>query len=157
MASSPQPERDLRELAAHIAAAQAELTRLLAAFDAAEAWAADGIRSCAHWLSINAGLDFHAASELLRVGRALEALPHIAAAFAAGQLSLDKVRTLTRVATPADDQVWAELGLQASASQLSHICRAYRRAMEADDPARAQAQLARRAVHAHWREDGMLR
>ena len=96
----------ITELAARVHAATAELARRLAAFDAARAWAGDGIRSCAHWLSINAGLDHHTASDLLRVGHALESLPLVAQAFAAGCLSLDKVRALSLVAPPADQELW---------------------------------------------------
>jgi hypothetical protein len=69
------PADRITELAAHLHAATAELAQRLAAFDAARGWAGDGIRSCAHWLSINAGLEHSTACDLLRVGHALASLP----------------------------------------------------------------------------------
>src|SRR5215470_18944795 len=98
--------RQLCELSAHIQAAQAEFALRLAAFDDGGGWGGAGIRSCPHWLSIQAGLDYHTSADLLRVGHALAELPLIRQAFGAGRLSLDKVRAVLRVATPADEEVW---------------------------------------------------
>ena len=99
----------------------------------------------------------YTAAELLRVGHALTDLAVTAAAFAGGELSLDKVRALCKVATPADEELWVELARQASGSQLARICREYRRAAEANAGERAEAHLARRGLWAHWEDDGMLR
>jgi hypothetical protein len=148
---------NLCELAAHVHAAMAQLTQMAAAFDDTEAWGGYGIRSCAHWLAVNAGFDVFTAEELLRVGHALTGLPQIAAAFGGGELSFDKVRAVTRVATSADEELWVELAGQASGSQLARICRGYRRATEANDADRAERHLARRGLWAHWEDDGMLR
>jgi len=145
--------RQLCELAAHTHAALAELARVAAAFDDAYGWAGCGIRSCAHWLSINTGFDRHTSEELLRVGHALSSLPHIAQAFAAGELSFDKVRTVTRVATAPDEDVWLEVARAASGVQLVRICRQVRQALQADDPDR---HLTNRGLWSHWDEDGML-
>jgi hypothetical protein len=144
------------ELAANIHAATAELARLAADFDTAEQWAGNGIRSCAHWLSINTGFDTWTAAELLRIGHALRELPQIAEAFAAGRLSFDKVRAVTSVAAAADDQMWLEVAINASGSQLARICRAFRRAVEADSAELAEDRLSRRGLQTWWREDGML-
>src|SRR5712691_11120153 len=124
--------RRLCELAAHLNAAVAELTRLAATFDGAGGWAGAGIRSCSHWLSIETGLDTRTSLDLLRVGHALGELPGVRGAFADGRLSLDKVRALIGVVTPADEEVWLELALGTSASQLVRICREYRRSLDAD-------------------------
>ena len=67
--------RQLCELSAHIQAAQAEFTLGLAAFDDDAGWGGAGIRSCAHWLSIQVGLDLHTSADLLRVGRSAPARP----------------------------------------------------------------------------------
>ena len=162
MLAAPVPPADasagrITELAAHVHAATAELAQRLAAFDAARGWAGDGIRSCAHWLSINAGFDHHTACDLLRVGHALESLPLVEEAFASGRLSLDKVRALSLVATPADEEIWIEQASHLAASQLVRICRAVRRALLARDPDLAESHLARRGLWASYTEDGMLR
>ena len=83
-------------------------------------------------------------------------LPRHSQAFAAGQLSLDKVSAITRVATAADEQIWLELARQASGAQLARICREYRRATRADAPTQATAHLAARGLFTHWDDEGML-
>jgi len=143
----------LCELAAHVHAAHGELAVMAAEVDATDAWAGDGYRSCAHWLTVTTGLDEHSARELLRVGHALRELPLLRAASAAGRLSLDKLRAVTRVAAPADDGVWVEVALHANGSQLLRICRAYMRAGRDDT---AEARSLRRGVWARWTDDGML-
>ncbi|MGH7866912.1 MAG: DUF222 domain-containing protein [Candidatus Dormibacteraceae bacterium] len=155
-AHSQELANQLCELSAHLHSGLAELTQLIAIFDTQQEWAVDGIRSCAHWLSINTGYDLFSAAELLRVGHALENLSALAEAFSSGQLSLDKVRAITKVATPADQNIWIELATQVSASQLIRICRGYRQAMEADNPDRAERQLAQRGLWAHYTDEGML-
>src|SRR5215469_13970200 len=149
--------RQLCELSAHIQAAQAELALRLADFDDETGWGGAGIRSCCHWLSIQAGLDYHTSSDLLHVGHALAELPLIRGAFSAGQLSLDKVRALLRVATPADEEIWLELALGADAALLSRICREVRRSLDADAPGQAAEREAKRGLWTRVREDGMHR
>jgi hypothetical protein len=77
-------ESELLGLAGHIAAAECRFLQLLAEFDDRDGWAGDGIRSCAHWLSWRAGMSLRTAVEHLRVAHALQHLPRIGAAFAAG-------------------------------------------------------------------------
>jgi hypothetical protein len=91
-------ESELLGLAGHIAAAEARFLQLLAEFDDRGGWAGDGIRSCAHWLSWRAGMNLRTAVEHLRVAHALEKLPRISEAFAAGRVSYSKVRAITRIA-----------------------------------------------------------
>ena len=73
--------------AGRLAAATAEFLRLLAEFDAREAWGGPGVRSCAHWLSWRCGMGLQAARDHVRVARRLRPLPVTAAAFAEGRLS----------------------------------------------------------------------
>jgi hypothetical protein len=148
--------REFCDLAAHTHAAQARLAHMAAEIDSAGGWAGEGMRSCSQWIAINAGFGQHTAETLVRVGHALVNLPKIAAAFDRGELSLDKARQLCLVATPADEEIWLDLAHAASGSQLERICRACRRAMEANDPHRSRAQLARRGLWSHWDEHGML-
>jgi len=149
--------RQLCELSAHIQAAQAELVLRLADFDDGAGWAAAGIRSCCHWLSIEAGIDYHTSADLLRVGHALAELPLIRQAFGAGQLSLDKVRALLLVATPADEEVWLEMAVGADARRLARMCREIRRSMDADAPGQSGELEAIRGLWTRVREDGMHR
>ena len=122
-------------LAARIHAATAELVKLAAELDDDGAWAESGMRSCAHWLSINIGVDLYTGGEMVRAGHALETLPLLRAAFEDGRLSFDKIRAVTKVATPADDEVWTSMALHASGAQLARICRGVRQALDVDDRA----------------------
>ncbi|HLX06561.1 MAG TPA: DUF222 domain-containing protein, partial [Thermoanaerobaculia bacterium] len=93
----------IAELAAQISAATYELLAMLRDFDERGGWNS-GFRSCAHWLGWRVGLDLGAAREKVRVARALGALPLVSASMHRGEISYSKVRALTRIATPANEQ-----------------------------------------------------
>jgi hypothetical protein len=149
-------EKRIGALAARIHAATAELVDLSAELDNDGAWSGVGMRSCAHWLSINIGVDVWIGGEMVRAGHALKTLPALRAAFADGRLSFDKIRAVTKVATPEDDELWLDVAMQASGGQLARICRGVKRALEADDPRRGDDALLKRGVRTWWRDDGML-
>jgi hypothetical protein len=144
------------ELSAVAHAALAEVAKASVEFDAICGWGAGGIRSFPHWLTIKAGFDMHTGGELLRVGQAMKALPKIAAAFEAGQLSFDKARQITTVATPATEEFLLEIARGASGAQLARICRSLQRIAEAESPQQADDHLSRRGIWTHWDEHGML-
>lgn len=144
-------------LAGHLHAATAQFVDIATAFDESDQWAAIGMQSCAHWLTVATGIDLWNTREMLRVGHAVRELPGIHAAFVEGRLSFDKIRALTRVATAADESIWLGIALDASASQLARICRQFRHSIAVDDPNRAAMQRARRRVVSWWLDDdGML-
>jgi hypothetical protein len=146
----------LCELAAHVHAAHAEFAGLAAEVDATGAWCGEGYRSCAHWLTVTTGIEEQSAAELIRVGHALRELPLLRSAASAGRLSLDKLRLVTKVATPADEDIWLNIAVSASGMQFVRICRAYMRTARADSPADAAERRERRGVFALWRDDGMI-
>lgn len=112
---------ELTELAAHRAAATCRWLQLVAEFDRREGHARWECRSTAHWLNWQCGVSFPAAREHVRVGRALEALPLVTAAFAQGTISYSKVRAITRVATAATEAQLLEFATYATAAQLDRI------------------------------------
>ncbi len=144
------------ELSAHIHAGLAQVAKASAEFDAIGGWGAGGIRSFQHWMTIKTGFDMHTSTELLRVGQTLSGLPRIAAAFETGQLSFDKIRQITTVATPANEEILLEIAQGASGAQLARICRALRRINEASAPEQAEDHLSRRGLWMRWDEHGML-
>jgi hypothetical protein len=146
----------ISQLAARMHSTMAELVGLAADFDEGHGWDGYGIRSCAHWLAINAGTDIWHGMEMVRVGYALRDLPLLAAAFASGELSFDKLRHVTRVAQAADEGLWLEVARHASGSQLVRICRGFEQATQSDVAGDPEAQLARRGLRTWWRSDGML-
>ena len=147
---------EICEVSAQAHAALAQVAVACAKFDAIGGWGAGGIRSFPHWLTINAGFDMHTGAELLRVGQAMTVLPKIAEAFCAGQLSFDKARQITSVATPVDEHILLEIAQGASGAQLARICRSLRRIAEANAPKRADEHLSLRGIWMHWDDDGML-
>jgi len=52
----------------------------------------------------------------VRAGHALDELPALRAAFAEGRISFDKIRAVTKVATPDDDEMWLLVALHALAA-----------------------------------------
>jgi hypothetical protein len=136
-------ERLEAELVAHAAWENQGLARfldLLFEYDRREAWGSWGCVSMQHWLSWKCGLGTVAASERLRVARALQHLPAVRQAFHDGFLSYSKVREITRVATPDSDATWAEITRYMTAGQVAKLARAARRVTRGDD----LAQIAER-------------
>ena len=115
----------IAELSARIQAATYELLVLIREFDEQEGW--DGCLTCAHWLSWRAGLSPGAAREHVRVARALGELPKLSDAMRRGKVSYSKVRAVTRVATPENEQSLLDVALAGTAAHVERIARAWRR------------------------------
>ncbi len=148
---------DLGRRSAQAHAAMAGVALAAAEFDEIGGWCDVGMRSFGQWLSVSAGFDPRTGNELLRVGKALKELPLIAEAFAAGQLSFDKVRMVTRVAGPETDELMVGVARGATGRQLARICASLRRMQEAEAPQHDQKQLAKRGLWTSHDEDGMMR
>src|SRR6266498_5337192 len=88
-------EEELAELAAHVNAATARWLELALEFRAQGGAAGDDF---ARWLAWRCGVSTREAREYVRVAEALRELPAIRAAFGRGELTLTKVRALTRAA-----------------------------------------------------------
>ncbi len=95
---------EITEMAAHLDAGTFQLLKLICEFDEREGWGGVGIKSCAHWLNWKCGMNLGAAREKVRVARTLPALPKISAALREGMVSYSKVRAMTRVATPKNEE-----------------------------------------------------
>ena len=146
---------EIARTAAHLDAATHRLLTCIRAFDASEEWGRQGALSCAHWLSWRIGLDPGAAREKVRVARALGGLPRLDEALRRGALSYAKVRALTRVATPENEQSLVEAARDCTGAQLEKLCRQMRKVVvdgvEPDQPE------ARRLVQEQALENGMVR
>ncbi|WP_157892155.1 MULTISPECIES: HNH endonuclease [Frankia] len=138
--------------AGRISAATCGWLLAVAAFDRREGWSGVGMGSCAHWLAWRCGLGLRTAREQVATARALEGLPLIRAAFAAGMLSYAKVRAVTRVADSATEGMWLTRARRCSAGQMERLVRSYRQAN--GDPKTRQAA---RRVTWTFDGDGMLR
>jgi uncharacterized protein DUF222/HNH endonuclease len=148
-------EDEIAELSAHIDAATARLLAAIAEFDRRQGWADAGCVSCAEWLSFRVGITLVTAREKVRVARVLGDLPCITAALVRGRISYSKVRELTRIATPENEDELVELALAGTASHVQRIVRAYRRCEQAALPI-AERQREGRYLSLRTDDDGML-
>jgi len=114
-------EAQICELAGHLSAATCKFLVLLGDFDARRGWASWEMPSCAAWLSWKCQMSSGTAREHVRVARALRDLPAIRAEFAAGRFSYAKVRALTRIATPDNEQGLADIATPMTANQLERF------------------------------------
>lgn len=102
--------RDIDAEHAAIAAAHRRMMRLIVEVDRRHVWRDLGARDTAHWLSMRYGVSQWKARRWIAAARALQSLPAVAEALGSGELHLDKVVELTRVATPETESrllVWA--------------------------------------------------
>lgn len=144
----------IAELSAHIHAATYGLLVMIREFDRRDGWAV-GFRTCAHWLSWRTGINVGAAREKVRVARALEVLPRLSEGIRSGRLSYTKVRALTRVATPVNEEELVALGLTATAAQTEQLVRAWRRLNRMDEQAEELQRHESRFLSLRPGQDGM--
>ena len=114
-----------------------------------------GFTSCAAWLSWSTGESLHTVREKVRVARKLQACAVVRQAFAEGRLSYSKVRCITRIVTPDNEQTLLEQALDGSTSQLERVVRSYRRCAPAEKEL-ATRQHERRYLSWFYDEDNML-
>jgi hypothetical protein len=152
--STPELTDAITTLAGNLAAATYRLLALIAEFDRRQGWS--GFNSCAHWLNYRCGCAMGAAREKVRVAHALEDLPRISAAFAAGRVSYSKVRAMTRVATPANEHALMNIAEHGSAAHVERATRAYRRVLRAQDREAADAVYHEREVRWRYEDDGTM-
>ena len=142
-------EDELAGLAAHINAGTCRWLELVAEVDRRNKLVGC---TCAQWLAWRCGLTPRTAREHVRIARSLGGLPVIRSAFARGQISFAKVRALTRVADPANEESLLELALELTAAQLERALRAYRR-VTTEEAAAVQGAA---YLDCYWDEDGSL-
>lgn len=142
-------------LSAQIQSATYHLLVMIRDFDAGGGWQ-NGFRSCAHWLNWRTGLDLGAAREKVRVARALAELPSLSEAMRRGEVSFSKVRALTRVATPANEEELLAFAKAGTASHVEKLVSAWRRVDRIEDLEREGERHAGPYLRAFTDEDGMV-
>src|SRR5690349_17963356 len=143
-------------LTGHLNAANHRWLTLIAEFDRRTGWSDSATRSCAHWLNWKCGIAMGAAREKVRVARALETLPKISASMERGHISYSKVREMTRVATPQNEDYLLMIAEHGTAAHVERLVRAYRRCKEAEELSREARQHQSRAVTFRYDDDGSL-
>ena len=137
---------EITQLSAHLDASTYQLLKLIAEFDEREGWGGVGIKSCAHWLNWKCGMNLGAAREKVRVARSLPGLPNISTALREGRVSYSKVRAMTRMATPKNEDALLEVALSGTASHVEQQVRLYRKtkrfeALEKENDRHKQREL----------------
>ena len=114
-------EEEISGFASRIAAATAAWLVWVAAYDKRQGWCSWGAKSCAHWLNWQCGMSPRTAREHVFVARCLEEAPILRQAFLDGVLSFSKVRAISRVVVPENEQDLVEMAKLTTASQLDRI------------------------------------
>jgi hypothetical protein len=149
-------ECEITELTAHLDAGTYRLLSLIRELDECDVWGNWGLGSCAHWLNWKCGIGFNAAREKVRVAHALASLPLISEAFRKGAVSYSKVRAMTRVATPENEDYLLEIARHGTAAHVEKLVRAYRGVQREEERERANRQEEERGLIYYHEEDGSL-
>jgi len=147
---------EITELCSYLYAAEYQLLLKIREFDENGYWGGPGLASCAHWLNFKCGMGMNAARERVRVARALVELPKISAAFEGGTVSYSKVRAMTRVATPGNEDFLLNIAKHGTAYHVETLVRKYRRVQRQRDGGTADALHVTRELTYYWDEDGAL-
>lgn len=146
-------EAELCTWSANMTAAEFRWFEMLAEFDRREGWQQWGASSCVAWMCWQLGLDSRTAREKLRVARALTCLPLVCEQMRLGRLPYSKVRAITRIAEPANEEGLVSIALAGTTHQVERVVAAYRRALPPGDEASDAVQWARRGVHVQRNAD----
>ena len=149
-------EAEITELWGHLSAATARFLTLVAEFDRNRAFERHGLVGTAQWLNWQCGIGPVAAREKVRVARALETLPQISTSFARGEISYSKVRAMTRVATPANEDVLLNIALHGTAAHVEKLVRKYMWTKRRDAARTAHGQHVSRYLSCFFDDSGML-
>src|SRR5438552_2062825 len=103
----PEPVASLDGSAALACRASADMLRSIAVIDVQHLWREDGATSMTSWLAARYSMAWGVAREWVRVANGLRELPAIRDAFAAGRLSFDQLKPLTRFVSADEDELWA--------------------------------------------------
>ena len=119
--------QEITLLAGQMNALNHRLITLIAEFDVRKGWNVDGtVRSCAHWLNWKCGIALGASREKVRVAHCLQQLPLIDASFASGEISYSKVRAMSRVATPENEDFLLMIARHGTASHVEKVVAKYK-------------------------------
>ena len=146
---------EIAVLSAHIQAATYRLLVLIREFEDLNGWE-EGFSSCARWLSWRVGLAPGAAREKVRVARALAELPVMSEAMRQGELSYSKVRALTRVATPQNEERLLGFAQAGTAHHVERVVRAWRGIDARKELQRDTARHGKRYFRIYTDDDGMV-
>jgi hypothetical protein len=127
-------DRELRSVAKRRCALDSEEARLLSRAVRGEIWRHVGSVTLQEYLEEILGYSPRQARERVRVALALDDLPEMLEALAAGELSYSAVRELTRIATRATEREWCDHARGKKLKQIEQAVAAHRRGERPSDP-----------------------
>ncbi len=122
-------DHDIVTLCTRINAETCELLILIREFENRGGYLKWGMDNMAAWLAWRCDLTIATAREKVRVAQALERLPLVSESFSSGELSYSKVRSLTRVANPSNEEELVAFALRHTAAHVADRCRELRMGM----------------------------
>ena len=130
-------------------AAAAEVCALVQAADVSQTSMRDGARTLTDWVSARLRIRHETAGQLVSVAKRLPELPVLSARFAAGDLSLDQVDSLSKMATPETEEGMIEEAICLSNAALDRASR------KANPPSVNDERSAheRRSAYLQWNLD----
>ncbi len=148
--------REIVSVSRRIEADTERLLSLIADFDARRGWELSGHRGCAEWLAASTGIDLGAARERVRTARALAGLPALRQAMGRGDLSFSKLRALTRIATPENEEDLLGVAVEASAAELERMIRGWRQGTDREEVDREERRHQSRTLAMFPDPEGMI-
>jgi hypothetical protein len=104
-------------------AAEGEIVAALGEVDRCQDYREEGATSTESWMVERYGVSQATARGLMRVGKVAWDLPHLVGSLCASEISLDKVRAVSDVATPETDRELRDQARQCGVRELSEIAR----------------------------------
>ena len=98
----------------------------------------------------------NAAREKVRIANALADLPNTSATFARGEISYSKVRAMTRVATPENEDYLLMIAKHGTGHHMETLVRKYRRAKRLQEMDDCRKQHDERELHVYYEPDGSM-
>jgi len=148
-ASSDEIDRGFDHFGGLNSASAAELCRLIRVADVSQTWMRDGARNLIDWVSARLRVRHETARLLVGVAKRLEELPILSARFAEGDLSLDQVDAVSRMATADTEEGLIEDAIGLSNSALDRVSRRANPPCVDDEGSVYQ----RRSAHLQWNLD----
>jgi hypothetical protein len=120
-----------------IATAQGEIIAIVGEVDRCQSYRDEGATSTEAWLVQRFGVSAATARSLTRVARKAWDMPHLVGSLCAGDLSLDKVKAVTDVASPETDRELRDRARECSVRELTEI--AHTRAAQTASPSSSES------------------
>ena len=148
-ATQDQIDEALDHFAGLSSAGWARVCDLISEVDTRQSWMDDGARTLTDWVAARLRIRHSSAAQLVAVARRLSDLPMTRQRFAAGELSLDQVDAISRIATTSDEAAVIREAEGLTSGALNRLARHHRGVTETE----AKSVWERRQLVRQWNLD----